>query len=1167
MSLLGRLLSSTSSSPNIIPDSYLEDQFTFNLLYPEPEALCHKDQIFQLTSGTTTHHGAINNFDLNPDYDLEIRDVRVIIMQEATANTGSAYLLYDSHAPHNTITVNSATTGASDNNSFSPTSSNCKPSAQKISRSIGIESQPSCGARAPMQNSHVGPEAARNLSSESSSQQYTREYLDEVTAFSNCIFGNSDILAYKGPGTKVHVLPSRVQSSLVPNSLASERASSIKRSSFQTTRLANSSTPEKILSPLSAGLSSPSALIKVPSKKILITRMFPVRLQKETVSQTVPQTENKNLRIASGSNFNSRKLSDSQGKAMNRTQCLQPKSTKTPMYAVGLVIRPPTSVLPMTHVSRSGFRSLGSLTDNESFPSSFDSEQRSGCSILGYDHGPESVDFLASSNVDGRIDIVAQHWDIITRTLSDLQAVATSSLLPMLRQTLARHSNLRKEFQYFGNRTPRSATNETKELINCQASRVNLKNIQLTANCLMQTEKLQKAVETSRQRIVTGIKARQVITGQGRWGIWRDQARVINRWAGGKDQGFFFFNLLTAFLGNHTDWLQALGPRCYRQRYVKQQRAVKDDNMNLPSRTVIISNNKVVARRLAFLLSSFLPPRNILGRHQRPRSSVSPDASLESPTRLTSKPIQTKDSKHGSHNFADSGRTDHPQTRIYPKILTQYSSRLDFCKQSDQVVQVTTPNRTANLPIPGSHLGARKSTTSNASTATPIATIPYFSTRRYARKSKSFLNTENNGSQAADDLLRLNHRGTIADSENNQAPGWGNIISGLWSSSKRSCSTSTSSQVTPFVSSLDVRNSQKIINLQRKNQGTERKIDKKIGFPKNDFNHQTTGDTNLSSIVMTISNDAPAQMPLEQETEGKNRVLYSPGAYESSVKTSFNKEDGVIDIEVPLPDYLGLETNVSSPSSSGYLSTPDLDNHMESFEHSFPTDLDPNTNLNVGGWLPQFCPDFTVQAVPNYDELIDEIKDSLRSEPTPSSIKHKVQGWATISSTIIADSTNFTIKRILYRRLIQAQPIIHDTSKTGYCQFGESHLSSNQESLAEDQEDDCFIEETIISMDPKLTEAVEKITAQSGQSNILFEGAPGSTSRRKNCLNRSPPEIVSPGLCEVPRNECKHIVLGALEQIVKEVAEDKSSGGTGNKVDNFLRRSVRNWLSNLDQED
>ncbi|CAD6499093.1 BgTH12-04745 [Blumeria graminis f. sp. triticale] len=1163
MSLLGRLLSSTSSSPNIIPDSYLEDQFTFNLLYPEPEALCHKDQIFQLTSGTTTHHGAMNNFDLNPDYDLEIRDIRVIIMQEATANTGSAYLLYDSHAPRNAITVNSAITGASGNNSICPTSSNCKPSAQKISRSVGIKSQNSCGARAPIHYSHVGPEAARNISSESSSQQYTREYQDEVTAFSNCIFGNSDILAYKGPGTKVHVLPSRDRSSLVPNSLASERASSLKRSSFQTSRLANSSTPEKVLSPLSAGLSSPSTLIKVPSKKILITRMFPVRLQKETVSQT----ENKNLRIASGSNFTSRKLSDSQSKALNRSHCLQPKPTKTPMYAVGLVIRPPTSVFPMTHVSRSGLRSLGSLTDNESFPSSFDSEQRSGCSILGYDHGLESVDFLASSNVDGRIDIVAQHWDIITRTLSDLQAVATLSLLPMLRQTLAGHSNLRKEFQYFGNRTPRSATNETKELINFQAPRVNSKNIQLTANCLMQTEKLQKAVEASRQRIVTGIKARQVITGQGRWGIWRDQARVINRWAGGKDQSFFFFNLLTAFLGNHTDWLQALGPRCYRQRYVKKQRAVKDDHMNLPSRTVIISNNKVVARRLAFLLSSFLPPRNILGRHQRPRSSVSPDASLESPTRLTSKPILTKDSKNGSHNFADAGITDHPQSRIYPNILTQYSSRLDFCKQSERDAQFTTSNRTANLPIPGSHLGARKSTTSTASTATPITTIPYFSTRRYARNSKSFLNTENNGSLAADDLLRLNQRRTIPDLENNQAPGWGNVISGLWSSSKRACSNPTNSQVTPFISSLDIQNSQKIINLQRKNQGTERKTATNIGFPKNDINRHTTRDSNRSSIVMTISNDASAQMPLEEETEGKNRVLYSPGAYESSVKTSFNKEDGVIDIEVPLPDYLGLETNVSSPSSSGYQSTPDLDNHMESFEHSFPTDLDPNTNLNVGGWLPQFCPDFTVQAVPNYDELIDEIKDSLRSEPTPSSVSHKVQGWATISSAIIADSTNFTIKRILYRRLIQAQPTIHETSKTGYCQFNESHLSTNQTSLAEDQEDGCFIEEPIVSMDPKLTEAVEKITAQSGHSNILFEGAPGSTTRRKNCLNRSPPEIVSPGLCEVPRNECKHIVLGALEQIVKEVAEDKNSGGSGNEVDNFLRRSVRNWLSNLDQED
>src|ERR1700733_12267530 len=101
-SLLGKLFSglpsngSSTRSTNPL-DSNLEDQFTHNLLFPDAEALCHHDQVFSLSSGTVLAPAPINAFDVHNDLDLELRDVRVIIMQEATPATGSAYLLYDSH--------------------------------------------------------------------------------------------------------------------------------------------------------------------------------------------------------------------------------------------------------------------------------------------------------------------------------------------------------------------------------------------------------------------------------------------------------------------------------------------------------------------------------------------------------------------------------------------------------------------------------------------------------------------------------------------------------------------------------------------------------------------------------------------------------------------------------------------------------------------------------------------------------------------------------------------------------------------------------------------------------------------------------------------------------------------------------------------------------------
>ena len=102
----------------------------------------------------------------------------------------------------------------------------------------------------------------------------------------------------------------------------------------------------------------------------------------------------------------------------------------------------------------------------------------------------------------------------------------------------------------------------------------------------------------------------------------------------------------------------------------------------------------------------------------------------------------------------------------------------------------------------------------------------------------------------------------------------------------------------------------------------------------------------------------------EQIIHVAERVADPSGAFESPVKTSINHDDGVIDIDVPLPDFLSFETAVSSPSSSGYLSTPGLGNGMESFENYSRSGPDVETTMNVGGWLPRYHPDFALQAIP-----------------------------------------------------------------------------------------------------------------------------------------------------------------------------------------------------------
>lgn len=64
---------------------------------------------------------------------------------------------------------------------------------------------------------------------------------------------------------------------------------------------------------------------------------------------------------------------------------------------------------------------------------------------------------------------------------------------------------------------------------------------------------------------------------------------------------------------------------------------------------------------------------------------------------------------------------------------------------------------------------------------------------------------------------------------------------------------------------------------------------------------------------------------------------------------------------------------------------------------------------------------------------------------------------------------------------------------------------------------------------------------------------------------------------EIPRNECKKMVLSALEEIVREVAESRRDGGGGDgqvyggmdgeRTESFLREGVRSWLVNVEATD
>ena len=1199
MSLLGKLFSglpahgSGSSARSSNPlDSNLEDQFTHNLLFPDAEALCHHDQVFSLSSGTVLAPAPINAFDVHSDLDLELRDVRVIMMQEATTATGSAYLLYDSHPapPSSPGLERQPSIYSTRSEGRRSISSPRRTSVGQNSRPVVIQQETTPRPFGAFDRRSTQPHGKAFGHNETEGQRSAREYREEVTSFSNCVFGASDTLAYKGAGTKLHILPAESRSTSTSGSYMGD--GSLGRSSMRSSKLAQSFTSDGVGSGLpSASFPHTGAVHRASDKKkVLITRIFPVSLpnddpddtdatQKRTPTARTPADD------ASGYPFPT--LGEN-----GVPQKKKPQQHRTPMYAVGLVVQlPAASHAPSTPASRSSFRNPGSYTEQDSFPSSFNSARHAGWTVLGHGSGPHSLESPFSGDPDDRIDIITQHWDIIMRTLSHLQVVATATLLPMLKQANVSSPSPPKHVRA-SSASVSVGGKRVEDVKPFKIQKPSIKYVHLTANCLMPVDKIHKVVDGSRQRILSGLKAAQVITGQGRWGIWREEARLVAKWAGGKDEGFFFFNLLTGFLGNHTDWLQALGPSWYRRRHYQQQRSSKDDEISLPARTIIVSDNKLMARRLIFLLSAFLPANQQQRscRFHRPGTATSCGGSP--PTFVV--PILREESLRRRINKRGSiVRGAHARTMSVPA-----QGQGPEIHHHDRRISDAASIKTANLPIPGSDIGSRKSSAATTSTVTPVTTMPHFSTRRPVRGTGPAPSPGSSGSLATEDLIRSLKRDESTGQYSNASTDshghgsrWGSMISGFWGSSRRRESTAATSP--PAVEGFEINDPHyKAPNgnkLQEMVDEASRNTRTKPPRPDRKIRESDSG----SAETARQESEAGGDDVTEQTIHVHERTPDPSGAYESPVKTSI--KDGIIDIDVALPEYLSFETAVSSPSSSGYsFSTPGLGNGMDGFEHYCRAGPDADTAMNVGGWLPRYHPDFALQATTPQENLLEEIKESMRNEPTPivASTPHPDSGssegrWITISSAVIADTTSFAIKHISYRRFIKpaslekTTPFPPNSLDSKYGNVYSTALLTPTAGAQENQIEERFVEKSIISMDETLIEAVERVMAQSGAcSKGSSVSSSRSTSRkgrpegRERSSSESHDASVPEHRLEVPRNECKKMVLSALEEVVRNVVESKEREENDHvpqkdrelarEKESFLREGVRKWLESVE---
>ncbi|KAK7981317.1 hypothetical protein PG988_003555 [Apiospora saccharicola] len=1311
--MLGKLFNLTSStsttnprpasqvpvSPS--PESVQEEIHTRSLLFPDTQALHYRqDQVFPLPAGSSLPLSSPSSFDYDGEIDLDVRDVRVVVMQDSLGSVNPA-LLFDSH-PGPAVSDRPPTSSGhgypqgSAQERRNPTSP--RKTSISYSRPMVIQPespQPRQGAfdrRPSVQSRHYHHV-------ESETQRASREYREEIANFTSCIFANSEVMSYKGTSTKVHIVPTESRSDISIPSYVGDGKGSMGRSSMRSSKLAQSSTAFEAPSP---------SLRPLERRKVLITRLFPVNLPNDEIETPASATGPTPLsRHSEDGGFPFPISPDESGPKKKKPQ---PKQKRTPMYAVALVLHlPPSTPSPGSAPAKPVFKGPSSYSENDSFPSSFNSTRRSGWSMAGSGSGlgAESFDTAYSDGGEDGMDAITQHWDIIMRALTHLQSVVATMLFPMLKAVDYSspepfHPNLAAQVA----RTPSANTHRRgSSASQVKPPKTNAKLVTLPANCLMQDTALGRQVDAARIRIVTGLRATRVITGQGRWGPWRDEARWVAKWAGAKSK--------------------ALSPVWYRRRYYQQQKGRSEEDTSLPCRTIVVSNDKMVARRLIFLLSAFLPTNQQLPSVRSFRPTTSASFSQSPPVVVPilkeevlrrklnrTKPYHTMPRGASSHSRSfsiQSQATTRSATGI-PAQLAHLSLDTQQQQQQQQYGRRMSDAtfRHTTLPMPGNDLNTRKSSAATTNTITPDAAVPHFSslhradTRRSNRPGSS-------GSTAADDLKRTLRRGDSISEGNNNADGagnrssrgsnWGSVISTLWNARRKGSTASiTQTQTqTQTQTTLDLPSgrpsplpSPLMPNMR---QGLERRLSEMAeedgtgaqptaaddSSPKSrtpqlqqqqqqqqqhQYPQHLEPDSSCSPKTSSVDHqpETPKNNKAERSGSSTKRIPDPMGAFESPVKTTINSDDGVIDVDIQFPDYLAtLDTSaVSSPSSSGYLSTPGGLYGMSALDSfgslSRGIAIDGDAPLNVAGWLQQYHRDFALQAVAPQADLMDKVRESLMAEPTPPMSLQQLQPsewppmeqWVDVSSAIIADTTNFTIKRLSYKRLIKPKysSSASDRGSGSGATMQQQHLSSSggggggypfSSSLMtpalspyEQPLNEKIEEEILVSLDETLIEAIERVVAlsQSSSSDSRESSASATSSRsaskrrerRDSELSSDPQQqqqqqqqgntpttadltaassmsennvqAQAQPQPEVPRAECKAVVLGTLEGIVQEVVDQREKeaqqgqGGHEMKTsgaryasasppqqqqqrakESVLRTAIRGWLDTVELGD
>ncbi|MCJ1390929.1 hypothetical protein MMC18_003790 [Xylographa bjoerkii] len=1224
--MLGRLFQSAASTfsqhsstrPQTPLESVTEEAHTRDLLFPEVAALRSSQQ------NNLTFHGArsLANAREAADYDdrghLDIQypgDIRVIIAQDANSRYHQPQVLYDSLPPQ----IAHATGSGISPQAYGPTDQQAQATNRTKTRSVHTPTprRHHTPNSSIFQSSQIRPSSPTSPRSsdarsrtfqgeskfrfspfdlplngaETTQGRLAREAREDVDALLGCMFGAPGFRIE--PGTKLHILPRKAPDELGPVDGSVHSARPLSSGGFvrqRTPLMRSTSAADMKQEPSVASDGSDQRISPNTRSSIMFTRLFSVQLSDTTSAAADADADAEE----SGHDSSlvkprySQSIENLSPKARIRTDV---KQKKVPMYAMAIILQLPAeaqSARVRTPIPPHALSSLGS-SFNEVTPAASWNTEASMFSRYMDMRAPGS-NISIESSLNGHIPVVLTHWNIISKALEIFELEVKLRLFNLLEQSTPLAPLISAPPVKSTTLKPKKEKQPTQQSVHVQPG------------CLQSSSHIRTEAERTGQRIIGALRTRRVATGQGRWGAWREEARWVGRWAGGRDQNFFFFNLITAFLGYHTSWLESFGALWLKRRqHFQQQNHERPDSL-INQRTVVVSTDKMAARRLIFLLAAFLPSSRPFMNLSAPHVSKSSKVYSESPPSV---PIARNRSLRRTINNGASGsqknelnRSGHARSVSFSLLgAGGESESYDYypAENCDRRMSDTRSLRSTNLAIPPAGSETRKASTSTiiAESAIPI---PHFASLTVQPTSGDTgrVRPGSNGSLAS---IALTHTLQRSDSTTLSTSGsagrWGSVVSGFWSN-RRASSTDDSEALG---TSQDAATDTRAANSGRKSSAVNKlaqMVEEVSSSPKDEVHGVDDERAKnppkpivLDDVLKSEADSARGAVSCARSILRKAKPVAIP------FKMSFNADDGYVDIEMPHTRSLtsSLESSFNSSRPQNTLSG---NYNTHNSPYGFPTTFNAQNaksdhSTDVAGWLKSYHPDFTLQSVHPYASLKEEIKDSMRAESRLER-ESNLDGnaavndeWTDVCSTLIADTTKFSIRRLILRR----RPIISNSATRKDQSTKGVHVRTTipeSHSIGLHVCEEIFVEEQVMDMDPTLIDAVERVLAQSGHSSRVPSRAP-SPSRGGSVRTGSHAGSLRDGFSrnltmdaqtlELPHSECKNMVLGALAEVVRSVVAEQSEAlktdNDGNRrsrhkemPDSTLREGVRRWLSDIE---